>query len=264
MLNFTGQQNLYIPLSKKRFEPISNYQFQDPPQNCVHTKFKPTLRSRNSVQNKHRIVLIGDSQMRGCSDKLSDILGSSCNTFRVTKSNANLRAITNSINLKDENLRKKDVVIICGGTRDVAKNEVKNGLRTLPEFAKLTLNTHVIVMCVPHRFDLQPSSCINEEVESFNRKLRKTMKTFSHIHVCSMSTNRDHFTSHGLHLNSQGKNWIINKWVSIITPIISKSTVTSTTPLPWMEKSDNSYDEQEYRKELVTKGTNMTKEKHSL
>jgi hypothetical protein len=92
-------------------------------------------------------------------------------------------------------------VIICGGTRDVDKNEVKDGLRTLSEFAKLTVNTNVIVICVPHRFDLQPSSCVNEEVESFNRKLQKTMKTFSHTQVCNMSTNREHFTSHGLHLN---------------------------------------------------------------
>jgi hypothetical protein len=32
---------------------------------------------------------------------------------------------TNSINRKDENLTKKKNVIICGGTRDVAKNEAK-------------------------------------------------------------------------------------------------------------------------------------------
>jgi len=113
------------------------------------------------VQNKHRIVLIGDSQVRVCSDKLPDRLGSSCNTFGVTKPNASLRAVTNSINLKDENLTNKDVVIIWGGTRD----EAKDGLRTLSEFAKLTVNTNVNVMCVPPHFDLQPSSCINEEVE---------------------------------------------------------------------------------------------------
>jgi hypothetical protein len=56
-------------------------------------------------------------------------------------------AITNAFNLKDENLTKKDVVIIFGGTRDVAKNETKDGLRTLSEFAKLTVNTNVIVLC---------------------------------------------------------------------------------------------------------------------
>jgi archaellum biogenesis ATPase FlaH len=53
--------------------------------------------------------------------------------------------------------QKKDVVIICSGTREVAKNKAKDGLRTLSEFAKLTVNTNVIVMCVPHRSDLQQS-----------------------------------------------------------------------------------------------------------
>jgi len=90
------------------------------------------------------------------------------------------------------------------------------------------------------------------------------MKTFSHTHVCSMSTNRDCFTSHGLHLNSQGINWMANKWVFIVTPIISKSRVISTTPLPWTEKSDKSYDEQKHRKELVIEGTNVTKANHNL
>jgi archaellum biogenesis ATPase FlaH len=83
-----------------------------------------------------------------------------------------MKEITNSINLKDENLTKKDVVIICSGTRDVAKTEANDVLRILSEFAKLTLNTNVTVMCVPHHFDLQPSSCISKEVELLNRKLQ--------------------------------------------------------------------------------------------
>jgi len=37
------------------------------------------------------------------------------------------------------------------------------------------------------------------------------------------------------HLNSQGENWIVNKWASIITPVISKSRVISVTPIPWMK-----------------------------
>jgi hypothetical protein len=173
----------------------------------------------------------------------------------------NIRAITNSIILKDENLTKKFVVIICSGIRDVAKNETDDGLRILYEFAKYTINTNVIVMCVPPRFDLQLSSCVNKEVVPFNRILQKTMKTFSHMHVCIICTNSDRFTSRGLHLNSQGKNWIINKWACIITRIISKSRVISVTLLPWIKKSDNSYDEHEHRKKLVTEGMNAPKEK---
>ena len=101
-LNCAGQQNLYIPLTKNRFEPISDHQLLDPPQFCAHTKLKTTQRSRNSAQNNHRIILLGDSQVRGCSDKLSDILGSSYNIFGITNHKANRKKITNSINLKDE------------------------------------------------------------------------------------------------------------------------------------------------------------------
>jgi len=66
--------------------------------------------------------------------------------------------------------QKKGIVVICGSTRDVAKTEAKDGLRILSEFAKHTINTNAIVMCVPHCFDLQLSSCINKEVEPFNRE----------------------------------------------------------------------------------------------
>ena len=85
-------------------------------------------------------------------------------------------------------------------------------------------------MCV--HFDLQASSCVNKEWSHLTGNY-KTMKTFSHMHLCNMSTNRDHFTSHGLHLNPQGKNCIINKWVSIITPIISKSRIMLPLSLGW-------------------------------
>ena len=86
-----------------------------------------------------------------------------------------------------------------------------------------------------------------------NRKVQKTMKSFSHVRVCNMSTNREHFTSHGLHLNSQGKNWIIDKWVCIILTIISNSRVMSATALPWLKMSDDSYNEPEIRKYFVRK-----------
>ena len=61
--------------------------------------------------------------MHGCSGKLSDTLGSAYNIFGITKPNANIKEITKSINLKDENLTKKDV-IICGGTREVKLAEI--------------------------------------------------------------------------------------------------------------------------------------------
>jgi hypothetical protein len=57
---------------------------------------------------------------------------------------------------------------------------------------------------------------------------------------------------------------MVNKWVSIITPITSKSIVISVIPLLWIEKSDNNYDEQEHGNELVMEGMNMPKKKYIL
>jgi hypothetical protein len=98
--------------------------------------------------------------------------------------------------LKAEKLSKRDVVIICGGTRDAAKNETKDGLRSVSKFARRTADTNVIITCVPHRFDLQPASCVNNEVESFHKKLRKQIKFFDYIQVCSIRNNRARFTTH--------------------------------------------------------------------
>jgi hypothetical protein len=51
-------------------------------------------------------------------------------------------------------------------------------------------------MRIPHRFNLkEASSCINKEVNVFNRKLQKIM-LFNHKEVIYMSSNRKHFTKH--------------------------------------------------------------------
>jgi hypothetical protein len=152
-------------------------------------KSKPTQLSKISGKNQRKVILLEDSHVRGCSEKLADLLGNLFSVIGFTKPNANLSAVTDSLNLKAQKLMEKDVVIICGGTRDVAKNEANMGIRHIAQFAKSTMNTNVIVTRVPHCFDLQPLSCINKEVESFNRKVQKTMKIYSHVQVCSMSFN---------------------------------------------------------------------------
>ena len=124
-------------------------------------------------------------------------------------------------------------MILCGGTRDIAKNEANIGLRHISQFANSTADTNVIVTCAPTRFDLQPSSCVNKEVDSFNRKLQKSMKIYSHVQVCSMNTNRNAFTTHGLHMNTLGKSWITNTWASIIK--ILQFSSLSTPPIPLAE-----------------------------
>jgi hypothetical protein len=200
-------------------------------------KQKPLFVSKVDDHDLHKVIILGDSHTRGCSGKLTSILGSGFTIIGISKPNANVSAIIGYEYLKTEKLSKNDV-IICRGSRDVARNESKEGLRKFSDFVRSSSNTNVIVTSVPHRFDLQADSCVNKEVELFNRKLQKQMKAFGHVKICNLSEDREHFTTHGLHMNPKGKRGITNKWASLISTILSRNHSVSVTSPPWSEVND--------------------------
>ena len=83
----------------------------------------------------------------------------------ITKPNADIEAITSPIHLKNNNLTKKELIILYGGTKDTSRNETKKGICSLKGFAQRTTNTNFILLGVPYRYDLPPSSCVNTEVK---------------------------------------------------------------------------------------------------
>jgi hypothetical protein len=90
ILNDLKQHTSYILLTKNRFEPVSDDQNQVLQRSCDQTKSKSLLWSRNSDFNKHRIILLGDSHVRGCSEKLANILGNAFSVIGITKPNVNV------------------------------------------------------------------------------------------------------------------------------------------------------------------------------
>ena len=65
--------------------------------------------------------------------------------------------------------------------------------------------TNVQVVNVPNRFDLEAHSFVNYEVNTFNRKLYKYMKSFQNATTVEVTSDRDNFTKHGLHVKREGK-----------------------------------------------------------
>ena len=60
-------------------------------------------------------------------------------------------------------------------------------------------------MDAPHKFDLETSSCVNKEVNAFNRKLNKIIKPYDHTSQLNLDMQREHFTKQGMHrIGSQG------------------------------------------------------------
>jgi len=91
-------------------------------------------------------------------------------------------------------MTKNDVIIPCGGVKNIGKNDTHKGLRCTSQFIRNKSHINVIIMEASHRFDLVQTSCVNKEVVSFNKKLQKEIKSFNHDEIVNMSAKREHFT----------------------------------------------------------------------
>jgi lysophospholipase L1-like esterase len=152
---------------------------------------------------RHRVLLLGDSQVRGCADLLKSNLNNECGVIGFVKPGAKSSGIL-GINI-DKDISKDDVVVVCAGSNDIRNNNAKEGLRNIINFVKRNSHTNIIVMEVLHRHDLVDWSCVNKEVRLFNRHLAKRLKLYKHVSISSVNLDMQHFTRHGLHMNNRGK-----------------------------------------------------------
>jgi len=151
------------------------------------------------------------------------------------KPGANLQTTVNAPMESFGKLTKKDVIVVWGGTHDVGRNESGNGLRQIRNFAEKLKQTNFIVMSVPHRHDLAPNSCVNQEVKVYNRKLRKHLKVHENTCVLEVDTERDLFTRHGLHMNRKGKEHIAYNITKMIKAMLNN---VKSTPIKSKYKDD--------------------------
>jgi hypothetical protein len=171
---------------------------------------------RRTLKKDHKVILIGDSRAWECAERISNYLG---NTYEVTgyvNPGSGLEVITYSAKKEIDHLTPKYVVVVCGGANNIGKNESIKGLKYVTQFVQNRRNTNVVIMNAPHRFDLEESSCVNEEIKVFNRKLKKIMKIYNLSEVVDMSAHRDHYTKHGLHMNKRGKDWLTRRTADTI------------------------------------------------
>jgi lysophospholipase L1-like esterase len=182
------------------------------PTEYQHNK-KTALHNKNKVKRppkakRKRILLIGDSHVRGCSSELAKYLGQEYQVSGTFMPGSRLRNITKLAKKEITGFTKEDLVIIWGGANDVNKNDSIKGLRNLHEYVRQMINTNFMIVTIPHRHDLLDTSCVNNEVQKFNAKLHNIMKNKINVRILENSTIREDFTKHGLHLNASGKNKI--------------------------------------------------------
>ena len=94
-----------------------------------------------------------------------------------------LNHITGLASRETSQLQCDEFVIICGGANNINKNEWKTGLRNIRKFALQNKHTNVIAILPSHIHDLQDSSCINGEIQAYNRRLHKVLKDMDHATI---------------------------------------------------------------------------------
>jgi hypothetical protein len=68
-------------------------------------------------------------------------------------------------------------------------------------------------------------SHVNNLIKSFNSKIFKLAKTFSHVSIIEIVNNRLLFTKHGLHPNEAGKELLSNQLVLHIFSILEEVSI---------------------------------------
>jgi hypothetical protein len=107
------------------------------------------------------------------------------------------------------------------------------GMTSEMGFVKSGDQTNVILVGIPHRYDLR-SSQINSEIEIYNRKLDKLAKTFTHVNVVKVDSNRQQCTTHGQHLNGLGKELLSSNLLLQIYSTLEKAR-GPTIALAWRD-----------------------------
>jgi hypothetical protein len=131
------------------------------------------------------------------------------------KSGADMDVILGSNEKEIRNLMTDDFLIIWGGVKEVCKKESQKSIKQISEIVQSNLNTNVIVLNLPNRRDLVEHSCVNKEIDNYNRRLGKHLKVFDRVHYKVINYERKFYTRHGMHLNTIGKEYVARQLVSL-------------------------------------------------
>jgi hypothetical protein len=163
---------------------------------------KVDLKQRNKSK-KPKILLLGDSQMRGCADILKQSLNPDFEVSGIVKPGAKTLDILSTKSHEDMSLN--DCIVISAATNDISKNDSIEGLKNIFNFVKQNRHTNIIILETFHRHDLAEWSCVNKEIKKFNRLLTKRAKPYKHVIISRPKLCKQHFTRHGMHTNNKGK-----------------------------------------------------------
>lgn len=112
--------------------------------------------------------IFGDSQGREVSTELAGI--SNHRVSSMINPGTKFEDVTSSST--NTKLNSDDFVVFFGGTNDVSRNEGKMLLTSLSRRLREHQGSNIVVLSVPHRYDLPPWSCVNTLIRDINNSMK--------------------------------------------------------------------------------------------
>jgi hypothetical protein len=185
----------------------------------------------------HKIVLNGDSHIKGFTLALNSVMDSDYELFSVVKPGSNTNMLSESITETVKQLTKDDVLVISSGTNDHELDNFKRTFRNIKEYLSPLKHTNIMLLSIPFRYDLQNFSTVNSKISMINKKLSKLARISPNISFVDSNNDRKLFTRHGLHRNKLGKNLITAQIANHIFSIFKCKTATPL-PLVWLKPTE--------------------------
>jgi hypothetical protein len=202
-------------------------------QNVLKGKETRSSRKKTPV-NMRNIKLFADSHGRNITLQTGRDLN--CSFQSIIKPGAKFESVTSDCIRECDNFNSNDCVIIMAGSNDVACNESRNLLRSLKKKLAELRHTNVMLVNLPHCYDLPNWSIVNLEIDKVNVGLGKLAKFFPKLTIIDVSKlGRRFHTSHGRHLNILGKRILSD---TIINSIENLPSVNTQKPIALSNKGN--------------------------
>jgi hypothetical protein len=190
-----------------------------------------------SDSSKHKVLLLGDSHVRGYAAYMKMFLSTQFEISGYIKPGAPSKRIIETAGNTIDKFTMDDFVFLCIGSNDINVNDTRKVFQDVTKFVKSVNQTNIILISIPYRHDIvNPliKNEINNEIKILNRKLHKLAKAFLHVNVIDVDSNRELFTTHGLHLNNLGKEMLSNRLLCHIYSALKETTATLIA-LEWQD-----------------------------
>jgi hypothetical protein len=84
--------------------------------------------------SKRKILIIGDSHVKGCASRMSDSLDSRFNVCGIVKPGSCTDSICGSAKEEVDKLNEKDFIILSSGSNDIGKNDSRAAFRNIVNY----------------------------------------------------------------------------------------------------------------------------------